>query len=90
MFGSYVYVNIYTDIYLYLYLYLHKYIYIYGLNFVSEIILLLGFYCMICEPLGQSLYDYVKKNDYLGFPTDYVRDVMRFVYSIWIRNLFFM
>ena len=25
-----------------------------------------GYYCLVCEPLGMSLYDFMKKNDYRG------------------------
>lgn len=33
---------------------------------------------MVCEPLGKSLYDYIKENDYVGFPLHIVRDVSRY------------
>eukprot|EP00605_Chrysophyceae_sp_TOSAG23-4_P002323 GSChrysophyteH1.ASY1.ANO1.2569.1 assembled CDS len=32
-----------------------------------------GHYCMVFEPLGQSLLDYIQKNKYCGFPLTYVR-----------------
>lgn len=33
---------------------------------------------MVCEPLGTSLYQYIKDNDYKGLPIEYVRDIARF------------
>ena len=37
-----------------------------------------GHYCLVCEPLGMSLYDFVKMNHYVGFPMNYVRDIARY------------
>eukprot|EP01035_Chromulina_nebulosa_P020016 gene20016-25991_t len=36
-----------------------------------------GFYCMVCEPLGMSLYDLIKENNYIGLPMDYVKDISK-------------
>jgi serine/threonine protein kinase len=32
-----------------------------------------GHYCMVFEPLGRSLLDYIQQNKYCGFPLSYVR-----------------
>ena len=32
-----------------------------------------GHYCMVFEPLGKSLLDYIEQNKYCGFPLPYVR-----------------
>lgn len=36
-----------------------------------------GYYCLVFETLGTSLYDIVKRNDYQRFPLYVVRDVAR-------------
>jgi len=34
-------------------------------------------YCLVCEALGMSLYDLVKRNEYAGLPLRHVREVAR-------------
>ena len=48
---------------------------------------------LVFERLGMSLYDFVKKNDYRGFPLEQVRSISRQVLSaiacrigVWRRN----
>lgn len=37
-----------------------------------------GFYCLVTELLGESLYDILKKNHHKGYPMRLVRDISRF------------
>lgn len=36
-----------------------------------------GFYCLVFEPLGMSLYDLLKRNDHRGFDMDITRGFAR-------------
>ena len=36
-----------------------------------------GHCCLVFECLGRSLYDYLKKNDYRGFPMSVLRPIAR-------------
>ena len=36
-----------------------------------------GFYCLVTELLGESLYDILKKNHHKGYPMGLVRDISR-------------
>lgn len=36
-----------------------------------------GHCCLVFECLGRSLYDYLKKNDYRGFPMNVLRPIAR-------------
>lgn len=40
-----------------------------------------GHYCMVFEPLGRSLLDYIQENQYRGFPLHYVRAISAQVLS---------
>jgi len=40
-----------------------------------------GHYCMVFEPLGKSLLDYIEENQYRGFPLHYVRAISAQVLS---------
>ena len=40
-----------------------------------------GHFCMVFEPLGKSLLDYVMINDYRGFPFNYVRRISAQLFS---------
>jgi len=40
-----------------------------------------GHYCMVFEPLGKSLLDYIQENDYHAFPLHYVRAISAQVLS---------
>ncbi|CAN0495931.1 unnamed protein product, partial [Scytosiphon promiscuus] len=36
-----------------------------------------GHCCLVFECLGRSLYDYLKRNDYRGFPMNILRSIAR-------------
>jgi hypothetical protein len=42
-----------------------------------------GHFFMVFEPLGKSIYDVIRKNDYSGFPLSHVRSIAR-LSSCWI------
>jgi serine/threonine protein kinase len=44
---------------------------------VAPVMIRSGHYCMVMEPLGRSLYDVIKDNDYTGFGIAAVREFAR-------------